>query len=84
LYVRYGGGRILWQQAGIEAFDAFRTWLDAREKQGDFKFTDRRLRSIYYEYWTTMNHGAFLTDDKERIRREFLEPEWMPNAAAKD
>ena len=31
-----------------------------------------------------MNHEAFLTDDKERIRSEFLEPEWMPKAPAKD
>lgn len=84
LYDRYGGGRILWQQAGVESFDACRTWLEDNERRGEFRITDRKLRSTFYEYWTTMNHGAFLTDDKERIRSEFLEPEWMPKASAKD
>ena len=78
LYDHYGGGRILWQQAGIEAFDAHRKWLEVHEKQGDFKITDPKLRSALFEYWTTMKHGAFLTDDNERIRKEFLEPDWVP------
>lgn len=84
LYDQYGGGRILWQQAGMEAFDATRTWLETQEKQGQFKITDPKLRTLFYEYWTTQNHGAFLTSDKERIRTEFLEPEWLPKAPAKD
>jgi hypothetical protein len=84
LYDRFGGGRILWQQGGLEAFDAYRKWLEMQEKQGDFKITDAMLRSTFYEYWTTMKHGEFLTDDEERIRREFLEPEWMPKLPVKD
>ena len=78
LYDRYGGGRILWQQAGVEAFDAMRTWLEAHEQNGDFKITDPALRTSFYKYWTTMDHGSFLTDDKERIRAGLLEPEWAP------
>jgi hypothetical protein len=86
LYDRFGGGRILWQQAGLEAFDAMHKWLQAQEEAGQFKITDPRLRASFYEYWTTMNHGAFLIEDKERIRKEFLEPEWAPkwSGAAKD
>jgi hypothetical protein len=84
LYDNFGGGRILWQQAGQEAFDAHRKWLEHLEKQGKFKITDAELRATFYEYWTTRNHGAFLTDDKERIRKEFLEPEWAPKPAKKD
>lgn len=84
LYDRYGGGRVLWQQAGQEAFDAHRTWLETHEKRGDFKITDPKLRSTFYEYWTTMNHGSFLTDNKERIRSEFLEPEWTAKVPTKD
>jgi hypothetical protein len=76
LYDKFGGGRILWQQAGIEAFDAMHTWLETEEKKGSFKITDPALRTAFYEYWTTMKHGPFLTADKERIRAEFLEPEW--------
>lgn len=78
LYDQYGGGRVLWQQAGMEAFDAMRKWLEAHEKKGDFKITDPALRSTLYEYWTTMEHGAFLIEDEERIRAEFLEPKWVP------
>jgi hypothetical protein len=81
LYDRYGGGRILWQQAGLEAFDATHKWLQAQEEAGQFKFTDPGLRASFYEYWTTMNHGAFVIEDKERIRKEFLEPEWAPKGS---
>jgi hypothetical protein len=81
LYDKYGGGRILWQQAGQEAFDANRKWLETLEKRGDFEITDPKLRETFYEYWTSMKHGAFLTDDKERIRTEFLEPEWLGKTA---
>ena len=82
LYDEYGGGRILWQQAGLEAFDAMHAWLKDLEKQGKFQITDEKLRATFYEYWTTMKHGPFLTDDKKRIRETFLEPEWlkMPDA----
>ena len=84
LHVEYGGGRILWQQAGLEAFDATRKWLESLEKAGKFKITDPKLRSMLYEYWTTQNHGAFLIDDEERIRREFLVPEWLEKASAQN
>jgi len=77
LYERFGGGRILWQQSGLEAFDSRREWLETLEKRGDFRITDPELRSVFYEYWTTMNHGSFLTGDKGRIKREFLKPEWL-------
>ena len=78
LYDHYGGGRILWQQAGLEAFDAMHKWLQDQERQGKFKVSDAKLRAELYHYWTTHNHGAFLTADKERIRSEFLEPAWLP------
>ena len=66
------------------AFDACRTWLESREKQGNFTITDPQLQSAFDEYWKTMKHGAFLTDDKERIRREFLEPAWLPSAPSQE
>ncbi len=83
LYENYGEGRILWQQAGLEAFDAMRRWMEAQEQAGAFKITDAGLRAKLYEYWTR-DHGPFLTADKERIRKEFLEPEWLAPAAAKE
>lgn len=77
LYDSFGGGRILWQQAGQEAFDAMHKWLQSKEDAGDFQITDPELRQKFYHYWTTQNHGAFLTDNKDRIREEFLEPPWL-------
>ena len=81
LYDEYGGGRILWQQVGLEAFDATRKWLESLEDAGKFKITDPTLRTVFYEYWTTRKHGAFLADDEMRIRKEFLEPEWRKETA---
>ena len=65
----------------MEAFDAMHKWLQDREKRGEFRIADPKLRASFYEYWATMDHGAFLTEDKERIRTEFLEPEWAPKRA---
>ena len=76
LYDNFGGGRILWQQAGIEAFDAMHKWLLAQEKAGKFQVADAELRTTLFRYWTTQKHGSFLVTDKARIRSEFLEPEW--------
>lgn len=67
LYRHYGGGRVLWQQAGPEAFDAMHRWLNAREKAGDFQITDPALRAKFYEYWkNTKMHGAFLSKPKDK------------------
>lgn len=82
LYDNFGGGRILWQQAGVEAFDAMRTWMEAQEKKGEFKVTSPELRKKLFHYWTTQNHSSFLTEDKDRIAREFLLPEWVKPPAA--
>lgn len=77
LYRKYKGGRLLWQQMGIEAFDATRVFLETEEKAGHFKIHDPKMRDEFYFYWTKQKHGSFLFDDPERIRKEFLEPEWL-------
>ncbi|MCA9137957.1 MAG: TIGR03067 domain-containing protein [Planctomycetales bacterium] len=77
LYDNFGGGGILFQQAGVEAFDAMRRWIETQEREGKFKVTDPQLRETLYEYWTTQDHGPFLTDDKEQERLQyFLNPPW--------
>ena len=78
LYIHYGGGRILWQQAGLEAFDATLKWLKEEERAGHFFMRDAALRDDFYFYWIGMNHGSFLIDDRVRIKEEFLAPEWAP------
>lgn len=76
LYDNFGGGRILWQQFGTEAFDATHNWLKAKEDAKEFQITDPALRETFYAYWTTHNHGAFLSKNDQTIRETFLEPEW--------
>ena len=77
LYKKYGGGRVLWQQAGLEAFDAMHEWLKQYEKKGDFMISDAALRDRFYAYWMTMDHGTFLHADKDFIEHEFLNPYWL-------
>jgi len=83
LYDTYGGGRILWQQGGLEAYDANRKWLEDLEAKGEFQITDETLRTLFYKYWNSQDGSPFLTEDAERIRKEFLEPEWLPAAKPK-
>ena len=80
-YDRFGGGRVLWQQFGYEAFDAYRRWLESEEQKGNFKITDAGLRQAFYRYWRSSN-APFLMTDPSRIRAEFLEPDWVPRPAA--
>jgi hypothetical protein len=76
LYREYGGGRMLWQQFGPEAYDATRRWLKQQQAKGAFRIADPELRRLFFRYWTTQDHGPFLTDDRERIERQLLSPPW--------
>lgn len=79
LYDNYGGGRILWQQIGLEAFDAMHNWLKSQEDHGHFKITDPQLHRSFYRYWRDMHHDFLISTegDEELLRSEFLEPEWL-------
>ena len=76
-YNRYGGGRILWQQRGVEAFDAHYKWIKEQESSGVFVFLDTNLQNKFYHYWVAQDHGTNLISDKKRITKEFLKPEWL-------
>jgi hypothetical protein len=80
LYDHFGGGRILWQQPGLEAYDANRRWLEDEERKGNFKFADPELREEFYRYWKT-SPSFLLIEDEAEIHLEFLEPEWAPRIA---
>jgi len=75
LYEKHGGGRILWQQAGFEAFDAMRNFLEEQQKQGRFEIFDPALQETLNNYWTEQGHKSFLKDDPKTIA-EFLHPVW--------
>ncbi|CAN7319430.1 hypothetical protein LJR168_001727 [Pseudoxanthomonas sp. LjRoot168] len=66
LHDTYGGGRLLFQQAGVEAFDATRRMLESREAAGGFAITDPDVRALAYDYWTR-DHGAFIISDPGKI-----------------
>jgi hypothetical protein len=74
LYDKFGGGRVLWQQAGLEAFDANRKWLESEERHGHLKIADPNLRAAFYRYWTS--HQNFMLEGEQEIREQFLEPKW--------
>lgn len=81
LYKTFGGGRLLWQQGGVEAFDAHRRWLETLEARGDFSITDPELRATFYDYWTNdRKHGSFLFSPEKnpQVFDEFLNPLWFP------
>jgi hypothetical protein len=50
LFKKYGG-RIIWQQAGIEPIDAMRMWLEEQEKAGDFVIHDPQLHASFWQYY---------------------------------
>jgi hypothetical protein len=55
LYDKYGG-RVIWQQGGIEALDGMRKWTEDAEKRGDLKFLSPELRKQHFEYFNQDNH----------------------------
>jgi hypothetical protein len=77
LYKKYGG-RILFQQAGIEPIDAMRKWLEEREKAGDFAIYDAELKEGFWEYYRK-DHGAFIMENP--TGHEFDKPWWAQEPA---
>lgn len=51
LYREYGG-RLIFQQHGLEPVDAWRKLLESAEAKGDFGVSDPRLRACVYEYFS--------------------------------
>lgn len=78
LYENYGGGRLLWQQAGVEAFDAMHEWLKDQERRGEFQITDPALRAILYRYWTTQKHPFLIEPNGPGFRLALLPPWQRP------
>jgi hypothetical protein len=52
---RQYGGRVIFQQFGLEALDARRLLFEEAEKQGDLKFADAGVRHLFY-YYAKMRH----------------------------
>ena len=82
-YKQYGGGRfIVGPMGGVYPFDSKYNWLKEQEKNGQFKITDPEMREGLYGYWTSMEHGSNLVDDKttidnEKILEKILHPDYL-------
>ena len=63
IYLNHGHGRLLFQQAGTEAFDATRHLILYLEERGDIKFKSQSDRELAMAYWTTQEHSSALLPD---------------------
>jgi hypothetical protein len=52
---RQYGGRVIFQQFGLEALDGRRLLFEEAEKKGDLKFADPGVRHLFY-YYSQMRH----------------------------
>lgn len=57
LYQEYGG-RVIFQQAGMEPLDAYRAWLKKHEDDGDFAIHDAALREQFWSYFLSEGHNV--------------------------
>ncbi|MCA8989351.1 MAG: hypothetical protein KDA78_17005 [Planctomycetaceae bacterium] len=74
LYRRYGGGRLLWQQFGVEPYDAMRHWLESEEKAESFEIPEE-YHEDFYAYWN-QKQTIGLSEDLKQAEDYFLNPPW--------
>lgn len=72
LHAKYGG-RVLFQQAGIEPLEAYRDFLKEQEKKGAFQILDKQYEAGFWRYFT---------DDTKLLSKEdsvkaFDTPWWL-------
>lgn len=51
LYAKYGG-RVIFQQAGVEPIDTYRDFLREEEKKGTFQIFDKNYDTSFWRYFT--------------------------------
>jgi hypothetical protein len=51
LYAKYGG-RVIFQQAGVEPLDAYREYLEEQESAGSFELLDDAFAASFWSYFT--------------------------------
>lgn len=65
LYDKYGG-RVIFQQAGFEPFDAVREFLEEQEARGAFRILDKEYEDEFWHYWRTEQIHSFVPEGQER------------------
>lgn len=76
LYRQYGG-RIIYQQGGPEPLDAYRAFLEDREKDGAFRILDKSLESEFWRYYTTESIHTFYPAGSHEEKQVFETPWWL-------
>lgn len=62
LYAKYGG-RVIFQQFGVEPLDAYRDFLREQEKNGAFQILDNEVRGPFWRYFTNDSMHTFYSKD---------------------
>jgi hypothetical protein len=78
LYRQYGG-RIIYQQGGPEPLDAYRTFLQAQERQGAFKILNKAFEPKFWKYFVTDSMHSFYPKGSREEAQAFETPWWLPD-----
>ncbi len=62
LYAKYGG-RVIFQQAGVEPLDAYRDFLKEQEKNGAFQILDKKYEAPFWRYFINDAMHTFYSED---------------------
>jgi hypothetical protein len=75
LYRQYGG-RIIFQQLGPEPLDAYRAFLEQKQREGAFTINDPALATQFWRYFTEDTRHDFFEPGSEEEARAFSVPPW--------
>ncbi len=75
LYEHYGG-RIIFQQFGLEPLDAYRSYLEERREAGDLSFQDDAMSEHFWRYFRDESIHSFVAPDSAEARKAFSVPPW--------
>jgi len=71
------GGRIIYQQLGPEPLDAYRTFLEQRQREGAFAIHDQSLEEGFWSYFTNESIHDFMEQGGADEARAFSMPPWQ-------
>jgi hypothetical protein len=75
LYREYGG-RVIFQQGGPEPLDAYRLFLEERQRDGDFEILDPALGAEFWRYYRNDAMHSFYPPGSAEEKRVFERPSW--------
>ena len=76
LYQQYGG-RIIFQQGGPEPLDAYRQFLEEKEKQGAFGILEKSFEPAFWRYFRTDSIHSFYPAGSKEESQAFATPWWL-------